>query len=84
MKVNYCVADDWQGIYVNGLLKEEEHEISIMEFLNIIVEDWESDDKLEVCKFYIDQDWVEDYGNFPNSFTDIPDEVIAFDEKISF
>lgn len=84
MKVNYCVADDWQGIYVNGDLKGEEHEIDLMESLTIIAEHWLSGDTLEVSKLYIDQDWIEDCGSFPRLFSDIPNEAVTFDEKIVF
>lgn len=82
IKIIFVLAEDWQGIYVHNNLLIQQHSIDAMTgayaitsyiFKNIGLQDnefiWES--------YEIDQGWIEDSGELPNKFDDIPDDVLV-------
>ncbi len=56
-------CDDWEGLYKNGELLDEGHDIDLAKHLGIE-------------RVYVNQEWVEEKVNFPNKLSDIPEEVI--------
>ena len=84
MKVDYCIADDWQGLYVNGFLQEESHEISTIDVLSNMARLYESGEDLFVEQIIINQDWIEECGSFPIEFEDIPQDEIEVSHTITF
>lgn len=70
--VNMIYADDWQGLYLNGILYSEGHSIKIYEIGHII-------NKLGgISEFFENEvcvEWMYDMGYLPKFFTDIPKDV---------
>lgn len=73
MKAVLVNADDWQGIFIDGKLDYESHEINLRELKEIckrnkinvtdIEEKWVTDD-------YYDE-YLGRYGNFPNDLSEV-------------
>lgn len=74
--IQYVVADDWQGLYVNEYLKIEGHDISMYQALNIVAKYCIGADDVRIEKNYVNQEWMEDNGNLPNKYAEIPKEMI--------
>lgn len=67
VKINYVTGDDWQGLYIDGGLVEENHSIRITDLLEIL-----EDRKLLTFDYHeVDQGYLEDLGNLPDNFDDI-------------
>ena len=77
--IQYVVVDDWQGLYINGDLKIEGHEISMYQAIHIVAKYCLDTNKVRIEKIYLNQEWVEDNGNLPNKFSEIPQEM--FEER---
>jgi hypothetical protein len=56
-------ADDWTGLYIDGKLKLENHNLHWDEILDAIGVDYESD--------VIDEDWMEANGRLPENLSDV-------------
>lgn len=73
MKAVLVKADDWQGIFIDGKLDYEGHEITISDMKKIckrhninitdIDEKWVTDDYYER--------YLSEYGNFPNDLSEV-------------
>ncbi|MDF2590533.1 MAG: hypothetical protein K0S41_4376 [Anaerocolumna sp.] len=73
MKAVWVKADDWQGMFIDGNLAYEGHEISFREFKEIckrnklngsdVEEKWVTDD-------YYDR-YLSRYGSFPNDLSEV-------------
>ena len=50
-------GDDWQGLYIDGILMSEDHSISIEDFAEVV--------GIKLSKKYVDLDWLEDNGYLP-------------------
>ena len=77
--VKLVYTDDWAGLYINGILKAEGHEITFENGFNIVCK--EISDKaigsyIKFDSIHVDYDWMEKQGSLPNKFEDIPDEVL--------
>lgn len=82
INIVFVLAEDWQGIYVHNNLLVQQHSIDAMTgaytitsyiFKNIGLQYnefiWES--------YEIDQEWIEDRGELPDKFDEIPDGVLV-------
>lgn len=68
-------ADDWQGLYINGELVEEDHKIDLVDAFDRF--DIDSFSSLEThC---VNQEWIEDAGCFPD---DIEDCILEEEERL--
>lgn len=69
--VNMVYGDDWQGLYLNGVLFTEGHSVHISE-LGAIINNGGANQftSHEVCFM-----WMYDMGHLPKFFTDIPKDV---------
>lgn len=80
MKIQIVTGEDWQGLYINNVLEDDGHSLSvnivvkqIADYINQLgVEDGIS------CYFYeIDQEWMEEQGGLPQDFNDIPKDWLT-------
>lgn len=80
MKIQIVTGEDWQGLYINNVLEEDRHSLSInvvikriADYINQLgIEDGIS------CYFYeIDQEWMEEQGELPQDFNDIPKDCLT-------
>lgn len=63
---------EWQGLYVNGKLVEENHSLSCEAVLRQLAD-------LKLIQFvetYVSQEYLDDQGNLPDLLSDIPKEVV--------
>lgn len=67
-------GDDWSGMYIDGSLYAEGHEISKHDFFDAINEfktfEWATSESLNKTG----NNWLENIGRFPAKITDIPKE----------
>jgi len=62
-------ADDWEGIYFNGLLKTEGHRVPFRDLMEIIVEEG---GRIEYwATIEADADWLNDLGNLPDTLREV-------------
>ncbi|MBS3648733.1 hypothetical protein KEU06_08835 [Pseudaminobacter sp. 19-2017] len=69
MHIIYVNGDDWVGLYANGKLVMEGHEIQPMELLEWLVGSGQTIAKVESVE--PDMDWLADRGSFPNDYADV-------------
>jgi len=77
-KLTFINGDDWEGVFINGVLKYEGHNISIWKFAEIAQEY----NTLNFEFLLINEDgleWLSDVGSFPTKFTEIPRQFIEKD-----
>ena len=71
-RVNVVNGDDWQGLYLNGVLYSEGHSAKLCEVGDII-------NKLGGISEYVEDEvcfeWMYDMGHLPKLFIDIPKDV---------
>jgi hypothetical protein len=65
-------SEDWEGLYLNDLLQFEGHKISVLEALEFVSDLGDFD----VEPQWIAYEWMQEQGNLPLNFNDIPPEVI--------
>lgn len=56
-------GDDWEGLYVNGVLVHEDHSIRLEDFATLL------GFNLELV--YVDQSWIERKGGLPNRLKEV-------------
>ena len=66
--VTLAKGDDWQGLYVDGMLAAEDHNVSASEALKVV--------SVYSCKFsfkevIVDYDWLANQGSMPDSEEDL-------------
>lgn len=69
------MGEDWEGLYINGKLKVEAHEILAEEALEIVFDFIDEGKTLEDSHFMrvdVDQNWLEEQDSLPNNYMDIP------------
>lgn len=78
----FIIGYDWQGLYLNNELICENHKLDTYDILESI-SDYVKKTKIDInedffnMKTYdISQDWLEDRGNFPEKFEEIPKSVL--------
>lgn len=76
MELRLVSGDDWEGLYVGNELYAQGHEIQIEKVFEAFKEyngklsgEWTSE--------WVDQEWLEERGSLPTSYTDIPKEVFV-------
>ena len=62
-KIHLVSGDDWEGLYINGNLVTEGHQITNEELLEILGVDFNTS--------LADIDWLEERGSFPEKLTDV-------------
>lgn len=75
MNVRYVSSShgDWVGVYLNGTLYDEGHSIPVHTWLDLLSEVSEP----ATMQFEVDGEWLEDCGNLPEFFSDIPKDKLA-------
>jgi hypothetical protein len=79
MIIDLVVADDWQGLYIGGILAEEGHKIQTDDLLEHIKQHVAMCDGIsdfEYVVLHVNQEWMEDQGSLPQFIKDIPEYVI--------
>lgn len=61
-------GSDWQGLYLNGHLAQEDHKLSVEDVLEAL--------GIEYQVQYPNEIWLEDSGSLPEHF----DEVVTIDQ----
>lgn len=61
---------DWSGIYIDNQLDYEGHSIPVWVWIDL----FNLNSISEAVQFQVDGEWLEDGGNFPQLFDDIPKE----------
>lgn len=80
--INLIIGYDWQGLYINNDLICENHTLDIYDVLESIsnyVKNKNIDigeEFFNINQYYIGDDWLEDRGNFPEKFEEIPKGVL--------
>lgn len=75
-------CSDWEALYIEGEKKYEGHHIdadlALFDLINsaIYTHCGGSIESIDFGTLIVEDDYVEDIGNFPNNLDDIPDEVI--------
>jgi len=67
------VTDDWQGVYVDGVLEHEGHRIEGSDWIRII---GRHKNFGEIESYWADEEYMHDVGNFPNKFEDLPKDIL--------
>lgn len=73
--IKYVTSEDWQGIYINGWLAIEGHEIQTYQAMHIVAKSCKGKN-VKIEEIHVDKHWLEDVGNLPNKLDDIPSEYI--------
>jgi len=77
--VQIFIADDWEGIYINGLLIDEGHHLlwgskGFLYMLKLAEEHKFTSENVEVVYLTNEQnEWLGDRGNFPKLINEIPE-----------
>lgn len=75
--VIYCVGEkgDWEGLYINGVLKTEGHRLALSIILGLLV----GRILTSYNEYVIDQEWLEGEagGSLPTKFSAIPSEYLV-------
>jgi len=74
-KVIYVYTEDWEGIYVDDELQYQGHDTPISAMLNIMDAFKVFDGEHEV--YWIDEEDMEELVKLPDSFKDIPKEILV-------
>jgi hypothetical protein len=75
-KIIVVDSDDWQGMYVNGTLKEEGHEVRIDD-----ISKYTPISEIKVfCLSYYGTEELEDFGSLPNKLSEIPSDWFCEDD----
>lgn len=67
IKVAYVAGDDWCGVYIDGLLKDEGHSIGCLTLLELVA----LIGPFEVERIDANQPWLEDEGSLPEHLKDV-------------
>ena len=72
MKVSIVRGEDWEALYINGILKNENHSIMTERALEILEEAFNGSlYTLEVEAIQADDKWLSKRGNMPMSLKDV-------------
>lgn len=69
IKVVFADGDDWQGLYIDGVLRIENHRLDVVDLLHVVklyVKGPFDVECKEVCC-----DWIEDRGSFPRNISEV-------------
>ena len=80
LDIKYVMGDDWAGFYINNVLKLEGHSIRFidgLEEMSKYINTYNcSFNQFNFNCYNIDQDWLEDQGELPCEFEDIPEDML--------
>lgn len=65
-KITFVQADDWEGLYINGVLVCEEHSICVEHLLSAL--------KIPATTIQADYDWLVARGRLPEKLSDVKTE----------
>ncbi len=72
MKVTSVFSDEWDGLFVNGLLVHSEHTIYVAEGIGAIAAKRGYPIIIESLTIETaDQDWIDDMGDYPEKLSDV-------------
>ena len=72
MQVSVVRGEDWEALYINGILKNENHSIMTERTLEILEEAFNGSlYTLEVEVIQADDKWLSKRGNMPMSLKDV-------------
>lgn len=80
--INLIIGCDWQGLYINNDLICEDHILDMYNTLKSIsnyVKNKDIDigeEFFNINQYYINDDWLEDRGCFPEKFEKIPKSML--------
>lgn len=77
IRIYLVSGDDWEGLYINGKLEKEGHRIDFSNGMKVIAEyinNEMSASEIKFMNYYVNQEWLEDEGSFPENFRDIPSD----------
>lgn len=57
-------GDDWEGLYVNGKLVQQDHSLSARDVLSLI--------GIDIEQRWVSYDYTAERGNLPDKLADIP------------
>jgi hypothetical protein len=66
MDVTYVYSDDWEGLYVDGFLAAEDHNLSMEQVLSAL--------GLEYLVIEADVEWMEEEGTLPDRVEEVRGE----------
>ena len=61
MNITLAKGEDWEGLYLNGKLIEQNHKISCVDMLKLLGQ----------SVVYVDLDWLEEKGTLPENLSDV-------------
>lgn len=64
-------GDDWEGLYVDGVMVEQGHRVSRDSFMGLA--SYKTVD--------VDQDWADSVGHYPELYAEIPQEAFLKDSE---
>lgn len=70
-------------MYINNKLVDEGHKLLTMNVLQHISDKWENNG-LTITEWSIQEDWIEERGDLPQLFSDIPDYIKGVQSEVSF
>lgn len=78
MKIDIVRADDWEGLYLFGVLYGDGHNIRVEDLLECFKSEFtllEVITDFDYVISYVNQEWMEEQGSFPRYLRAIPKEV---------
>lgn len=63
MDIQIARADDWNALYIDGQLEEEDHSLAVV--LERLFEILRDEYRLTYQSDFVNQDWIEYEGSFP-------------------
>lgn len=82
VKIRFISADDWQGIYVHNDLVIQQHSIDALTGIKaisdyIVIKLGFNFNHFAIEEYKIDSEWLEEYGELPGKFDEIPNGVLT-------
>lgn len=73
MKVDFVQCSDWEGLYINGTLRIERHNLCAQDVIEAFVEALYG---VDYSGHEIEDEYMESLGYLPTNFSDIEKEKI--------
>jgi hypothetical protein len=70
VKLIHVHTDDWEGIYVDGLINTQNHSLNSSDWIDVI--SWHQLFQEEIERYYVNYEYMEYAGEFPSRFENIP------------
>lgn len=65
---------DWEGIFVNGILETESHNLYTRDWIDLI---HKYKTFGEITRYDVQDEYMSEIGSFPNKFDEIPKEFLV-------